>query len=106
MTIAGYFLNWAMSDKKHRADSVNEPASEGYQLSERSRIFQFLELAKELSPSSIKEIVERLSGMLKQSPENSKSEFSAFLLSGPQMSDSQFEEYKKQRENLNQWRLK
>lgn len=95
-----------MTEKKKKADSVNEPMSEGYQIAEKTKVFQFLEMAKKLSPSVINEIVKELIAMLKQNSNKANTGFSSFLLTGPVMSDSQFEEYKKQREIFNKWRLK
>lgn len=91
---------------KKYPDSVNEPASERYQVAEKARIFQFVEMAKELSPAAIKKLADKLASLAKQNAKGSVSGLSSFLLKGPQMSDSQFEEFQKQRESLNQWRLK
>ena len=80
--------------------------SEGYQIAEKTEAFRFLEMAKKLPSSAIHEIIKELIKMLKQNPNKTDIGFSSFLLTGPVMAESQFEEYKKQREFFNKWRLK
>ncbi len=95
-----------MTEKKKKADSVNEPISEGYQIAEKTEAFRFLEMAKKLPYPVINDIVKELIKMLKQNSNKSDIEFSSFLLKGPVMADNQFEEYQKLKEFFNKWRLK
>lgn len=92
-----------MSGKKKIARSLNELISEGYQITEKTKVTQFLEMAKKLPPSEIDNIIKALTAMLKQT-NITNTGFPSFLLEGPVISDSQFVAYKKQRENFNQRR--
>lgn len=85
---------------------MNEPISEAYQIAEKTEAFRFVEMAKKLPSPVINEIVKELIKMLKQSSNKTDIGFSTFLLTGPVMDESQFEEYKKQREFFNKWRIK
>ena len=93
-----------MVEKGKHSESVNEPAAEAYQKIDKTMVLQFLEMAKDLSPSTIQEIVDKLELLMRKLQTKSRSSFSSFLLTGPQMSDSQFENFKEQRKSVNQWR--
>ena len=86
--------------KKHK-NLVNEPV-ETYQIPMEKKVSQFLEIAQGLPPSTLQEIVEKLKLIIRQKPK--LPEFSSFLLAGPLMNDSQLEEFKDQRNSINQWR--
>jgi len=95
-----------MTAKKKQIDTVKEPKAEVYQLAEKSKLSEIVDLAKTLSSNEIYQLAEKLDLMIKKDSKADNTNFSKFLLSGPMMDDTQFESFVYHREVFNQWRKK
>lgn len=67
---------------------------------------ELLKLIKQLPTNQIKKLKSELSNDLLEKTNNFKSNFQDFLLSGPVMTDEQYDSYIENRKNLNKWRTK
>lgn len=66
---------------------------------------QVLDIIKQLPASQIEKIREELAeNFLQTKVKPANSDFQKFILSGPIMSDSQYQVFKQEREQLNLWR--
>ena len=95
-----------MAAKKKQIDSVNEPRTQVYQLAEKSKLSEIVDLAKTLSSNEMYQLSEKLDLMMKKDSKADNTNFSKFLLSGPMMDDTQFESVIYDRKVFNQWRKK
>jgi hypothetical protein len=87
-------------------ESIKEPKAEVYQLAEKSKLSEIVDLAKTLSSNEMYQLSEKLDLMMKKDSKADNINFSKFLLSGPMMDDTQFESFIYHREVFNQWRKK
>jgi len=68
---------------------------------------QLLKLAKQLPAAKIVQLKAELSdNLIEKKSEADISEFQNFLLKGPVMSDTQYEQFVENRKWFNQWRVK
>ncbi len=67
---------------------------------------QILNLIKQLPANQVAKLRADLGTKRRRKPKQKISEFQEFLLSGPQMTDNQYQTYLDNRKLLNQWRKK
>ena len=66
---------------------------------------QIINLVKQLPANQIEKIKKELTGNFIQTKAKSEiSEFQRFILTGPVMSDNQYQDFKQQRQQFNVWR--
>jgi formate dehydrogenase maturation protein FdhE len=89
-----------------RTDKEIVPEPEIYQLSAKQTIKQILLKSESLNSKEIEELIQKLIEKNSQQQKVKSFNFQKFLLSGPVMDDSQYQDYLEHKKHFNTWRVK